>query len=419
MKALSKFNLTIILSACIVLPVCNSSSNNISQVSAFILPTPLIPSTPVTYQETILYSFKSVDDGAFPYASLIQGTDYNFYGTTTSGGNNRNGTIFEITPQGKEKVLYDFKGGEDGSNPIANLIQDKNGYFYGTTQAGGDANGNGTIFEITPQGKVKVLYSFKGVQGGNSDGANPEANLIVAKDGNLYGTAVNGGDVLCNDGLGCGVVFKITSQGQETVLYKFHWKNDGAFPLAGLIQATDGNFYGVTLWGGNYEMGNVFKLTPQGQETVLYSFQGYMDGANPTAGLIQATDGNFYGTTSLGGDNNNGIIFRLTPQGQETVLYKFQGGDDGVNPRSSLIQGTNGNFYGTTASGGYNNSGTIFEVTPQGQETVLYSLQGGIDDGYFPHDSLIQDADGSLYGSTFGGGSNNYGTIFKLSVSKI
>ena len=125
MKALSKFNLTIVLSACIVLPVCNSNSNNISQVSAFILPTPLIPSTPVTYQETILYSFKSVDDGAFPYASLIQGTDYNFYGTTTSGGNNRNGTIFEITPQGKEKVLYDFKGGVDGSNPIANLIHVK------------------------------------------------------------------------------------------------------------------------------------------------------------------------------------------------------------------------------------------------------------------------------------------------------
>ena len=210
------------------------------------------------------------------------------------------------------------------------------------------------------------------------------------------------------------VTLTVTAQG-ESVLYSFTGGTDGGSPGAGLIQGSDGNFYGTTQVGGASGYGTVFKVTPAGVETVLYSFGGGTDGSYPYAGLTQGADGNFYGTTEQGGANSLGTIFKVTPAGVETVLWTFGGGTDGHNPYGTLIQGADGNFYGTTFQGGTNNHGTIFEITPAGIETVLYSF-GGVPytDGWFPQGGLIQGADGNFYGTTEAGGANGYGTVFKF-----
>ncbi|MCX8515148.1 MAG: hypothetical protein ORN24_06225 [Burkholderiales bacterium] len=299
--------------------------------------------------------------------------------------------------------------------PDASLVQGADGDLYGTTTGGGSSSfcdgGCGTVFKITPQGAKTILYNFQG----GSDGTVPDAGLIQGQDGNFYGATTTGGDVNCNDGLGCGTIFKITPQGQETVLYSFHWKTDGAFPLSTLIYGNDGNLYGTTEWGGNKNLGNVFKITTQGQETVLYSFQIGGDGSNPEGSLVQDSDGNLYGTTVTGGDSGNGVVFKITPQGQETILHKFeQNQTDGVSPRSGLIQGMDGAFYGTTFGGGKDNSGVVFKITPQGQETILHTFKENQIDGQYPHAALTQDSKGNLYGTSFGGGKYGFGTIYKI-----
>jgi uncharacterized repeat protein (TIGR03803 family) len=212
-----------------------------------------------------------------------------------------------------------------------------------------------------------------------------------------------------------------------TILYSFAGgSSDGAGPEAGLILGSDGNFYGTTEFGGASGDGTVFQITPSGTETVLYSFAGgSSDGEGPEAGLIQGSDGNFYGTTIGGGTNNDGTVFKLTPSGTETVLHFFAGGDDGVGPRAGLIQGSDGNFYGTTYQGGSSNGiyqggssnlGTVFQITPSGTETVLYPFAGGSSDGAYPTASLIQGSDGNLYGTTAQGGTSDHGTVFKLTL---
>lgn len=249
----------------------------------------------------------------------------------------------------------------------------------------GGAQGDGTVFKITPTGIETVLYSFAG----GSDGANPLASLVQASDGNLYGTTETGANTE-------GTVFKVTPAGVETVLYTFpgHYGDN----LSGLIQATDGNFYGTTVHDGMSNCGTVFKVTPAGVETTLYSFAGGGDGCNPPSGVIQASDGNFYGTTSLGGTDDRGTVFKVTPAGLETVLYSFVGGSsDGSGPEARLIQASDGNFYGTTWNGGVNAVGTVFKVTPAGAETVLYSFTG-VADGGNPAAALIQGDNGNFYG---------------------
>jgi uncharacterized repeat protein (TIGR03803 family) len=255
--------------------------------------------------------------------------------------------VFKITSAGVETVLYSFGGGTDGAVPSAGLLQATDGNFYGTTTSGGA--GFGTVFKITPAGAETVLYSF----GGGTDGAAPQAGLIQSTDGNFYGSTLSGG---ANN---VGTVFKITLAGTETVLYSFgSGGNDGQSPYGVLVQGTDGNFYGTTITGGTAGAGTVFKVTPAGVETVLWSF-GYVagDGSNPYAGLIRGVDGDFYGTASTGGANNDGTIFKITLAGVETVLYSFTGGSDGKFPYGGLIQGTDGNFYGTTEFGGPNGGG--------------------------------------------------------------
>ena len=376
---------------------------------------------------TTLHSF-DLTDGAMPMAGLVQATDGNFYGTTEVGGGY--GTVFKITPSGTLTTLHRFNG-TDGAVPYdAELVQATDGNFYGTTPSGGANNncvdgGCGTVFKITPSGTLTTLYSFCS-QPNCTDGSEPWAGLVQARDGNFYGTTVSGG------ANGYGTIFKITPSGTPTILYSFCSNPvancpDGAGPYAGLVQATDGNFYGTTFGGGAYHLGTVFKITPSGTLTTLHSFN-YTDGEGPDSGLVQATDGNFYGTTPSGGANGygTGTIFKITPSGTLTTLYTFCSQlncTDGQQPEAALVQATDGNFYGTTFSGGANDTcshypphrcGTVFKITSSGTLTTLHSFNGA--DGDSPWAGLVQATDGNFYGTTAFGGANGDGSVFSLSL---
>jgi uncharacterized repeat protein (TIGR03803 family) len=307
---------------------------------------------------------------------------------------------------GTESVLYSFGATVvDAINPLyAGLLLASDGNFYG--MAGGGTNNKGALFKITPAGDETVLWSF----GAGTDGQSPTGGLIQASDGNFYGMTNAGG------ANAAGTVFKITPAGAETVLWSFGAGTDGSSPYGNLVQGSDGNFYGTTESGGaNANDGTVFKITPAGVETVLHSFAGGSDGNYPYGSLIQGSDGNFYGMTANGGTNGAGTVFKITPAGAETVLWSFAGGSDGNYPQGSLIQGSDGNFYGMTDFGGTNGDGTVFKLTPAGVETVLWSFGSG-SDGQIPYGSLVQGSDGNFYGMTNGGG-DNAGTIFQITPS--
>jgi len=360
--------------------------------------------------------------------SLIQGSDGSLYGTTQNGGANGTGTVFQITPTGTLNTLYSFcmqTNCDDGAAPYGGLVQGTDGNFYGTTYNGGVNGGAGTVFKITPTGTLNTLYSFC-MQSGCTDGVNPYAGLVQATDGNLYGTTQQGGD------FNGGTVFKITPTGALTTLYSFCMQSgcaDGVNPTAGLVHARDGNFYGTTEYGGSTTggcgsgCGTVFKISAAGMLTTLYTFcvqSGCPDGAYPLAGLVQGTDGNFYGTTYNGGTTGNGTVFEITSTGVLTNLYSFSG-PDGANPQAELVQGTDGNFYGTTGDGGIQGIGTVFKITPTRMLTTLYSFcaQDGCTDGEYPHGGLLQASDGSLYGTTYAGGTGSDGTVFRLSLATL
>lgn len=369
------------------------------------------------FTETVIYSFTGGDDGADPTTALTEGTDGYLYGTTSAAGaNGSGGTVFKITTAGVLTVLHSFMNGTftDGSGP-SGVIQGTDGSFYGVTTHGG-ATGNGTVFKITPTGTEAVLYSFVN---GLGDGFNPSGNLIQASNGSFYGTAPSGG------AYGNGVIFEITPSGQESVLYSFDASaNDGYSPGSGVIQASDGNLYGTTPGYGpdvNKSFGAVFKVTLSGQETLVYTFQGQTasDGQLPEAGLIQGGDGDFYGTTSEGGTGLSGTVFKLTPAGVETVLSNFNAGGstsvNGYSPVASLIQASDGNLYGSNNLGGaHNNDGTVFQITPQGVTTLVYAFGANSNDGSDTQANLIQASDGNFYGTTRGGGTYGYGTIFRI-----
>ena len=322
-------------------------------------------------------------------------------------------------------TLASFNG-TDGAGPSAALIQATDGNLYGTAYVGG-ANYYGTVFKITPSGTLTTLYSFCS-RTNCTDGGNPSAALVQAANGDFYGTTYEGG-VHCN-AFGCGTVFKITPSGTLTTIYSFCPQSgcpdgEGEHPEARLVQATNGDFYGTTAFGGAHRRGTVFKITPSGTLMTLYNFcprSGCPDGLHPYAELVQAANGDLYGTTSEGGANGLGTVFKITPSGTLTTLYSFcsQGFPctDGYGP-SGLVQATNGDFYGTTGLGGANNDGTVFEITPSGTLTTLYSFcsQSGCPDGQSPNAGLVQATNGDLYGTTLnGGGANNDGTVFSLSV---
>jgi uncharacterized repeat protein (TIGR03803 family) len=348
---------------------------------------------------SLLHSFAGGSDASDPYHILIQASDGNFYGSALAGGSSNGGAIYEIAPDGTESVIYSF-----ATTAWAGLIQGSDGNFYGTTASGG-TNGRGTVFKLTSSGTESILYSFP------AGGSDPYCGLVEGSDGNFYGTTGAGG--ASDDG----TVFKITPSGTESVLHTFaKTGTDGQTPYAGLIQGSDGNFYGTTYFGGSNGFGAVFEVTAGGTESVLYSFAAGSDGQHPYAGVIQGSDGNFYGTTYQGGANGFGTVFRLTPGGTETIVYSFAGGgSDGANPEAGLTQGSDGNFYGSTYLGGTSNLGTVFRVSPGGTQTVLHSFGGGTD-GANPGANLVQGTDGNLYGSTGAGGPDGDGTFFKVAL---
>jgi len=240
-------------------------------------------------------------DGANSFSALVQGSDGNFYGTTSQGGASGDGTVFRITASGSLSNLHTFVG-SDGANPSAGLLQGSDGNFYGTTYA--DGNNFGTVFRITASGSLTTLWSFTN----GLDGANSYAPLVQGEDGNFYGTTSQGG------ANGNGTVFRISPTGNLTNLWEFTGCGDGGIPYAGLVQGSDGNFYGTTSGSGSGPSGygTVFRITPSGDLATLHSF-GVGDGANPFAGMVQGSDGSFYGTTYQGGTNGNyGTVFRLT-----------------------------------------------------------------------------------------------------------
>ena len=335
----------------------------------------IAPAAAQSINYATLYAFaNNGSDGQQPLAGLIQATDGNFYGTTYTGGVNGYGTVFKVTPGGAETVLHSFPdNASDGASPRG-LIQATDGNFYGTTFAGGGTSAYGTVFKITPDGTETVLHAF---DTNGADGYELYAGLVQAADGNFYGTTFAGG------AYGHGTVFKITPGGTETVLHAFDTNGaDESGPVTSLIQATDGNLYGTTLYGGvfpgpeGYGAGTVFKITPSGTYTVLHRFAGNnSEGAYPQAALVQATDGNLYGTTQYGGVHDYGTVFKITPGGTETVLHAFANdGSDGNSPFSSLLQAADGNFYGTTRYGGTYGPGTVFVFSLGGSAPVVSSL---------------------------------------------
>jgi uncharacterized repeat protein (TIGR03803 family) len=359
---------------------------------------------------TTLLSFDGTD-GANSTAGLIRATDGNFYGTTSSGGATNNGSIFRITPSGTVTTLHSFcsqSACADGSDPFGGLIQATDGNLYGATESG-------LVFKISLSGSFTKL--------GGTGGEFPSAALVEGTDGNFYGTTARGGANTCTLRPGyrvsCGTVFKITPGGTATTLASLDAAS-GFYPQSPLIQATDGNFYGTTSRGGaNYPgFGTIFKVTPTGTLTVLHSFDG-TDGELCLAGLVQGTDGNLYGTTSFGGANANfgGTVFKISLTGTLTTLHSFGSGDS-TGPSASLIQATDGNFYGTTSGYGVSNTGTVFKITPTGTLSTLFTFDGT--DGELPYSTLVEGTNGDLYGTTeFGANSvcsEGCGTVFSLSV---
>jgi uncharacterized repeat protein (TIGR03803 family) len=340
-----------------------------------------------------------------PRAGLAQGNDGDFYGVTMFGGDaGESGTVFKITPGAVLTPLFSFNG-TNGSRPVASLVLGSDFNFYGTTQGGG-TNDNGTVFRITSQGSFTSLLQFTG-----ANGRGPAAALVPGTDGNFYGTTQFGGANTDN-----GTVFRITLAGVFTSLFSFPSNGrSGTGPIGSLVQGTDGNFYGTTSGGGaTTDNGTVFRITPSGGFTSIFSFNG-ANGSVPTAGLARGNDGNFYGTTQFGGTTDNGTVFRITPAGAITTLYSFRG-PDGNYPLAALTLGGDGNFYGTTsgdrAGGGTNTFGTVFRITPGGSLTTLAYFGGT--NGATPWASLLRPTDGNFYGTTFEQGANGGGTVFRL-----
>lgn len=384
-----------------------------------------IPQSARAQTQSVLYSFCSLPncaDGAIPAPNLVLDGQGNLYGVA-EGGDSKfyGGVVFELSPGVGETLVYNFGPIGQGIGPNGGLLRDSSGNFYGTTAGGGyDGSqckrfyGCGLIYKLA-NGTETVLYTFLGL----TDGDQPNGALVLDKQGNLYGTTYGGGG-----GTGihkAGTIFRVSPTGTETVLHRFGGdRADGKFPNAGLVMDRKGNFYGTTISGGvggfsspgidcPRRCGTVFKLTASGVETVLYAFRGWEngDGAAPFGSLILDGKGNLYGTTYAGGAYGQGAVFQITPTGKETVLYSFSGAPDGAFPVGRLVMDAKGNFYGTTAYGGTHDQGTVFELSSSNVEKRLYSFTGGADGGS-PFDGLVMDPQGNLYGTTWLGG--NFGS---------
>jgi uncharacterized repeat protein (TIGR03803 family) len=387
-----------------------------------------IGTAPFTHAQTftVFHSFTG-GDGSIPNGDLIQDRAGNFYGTTESGtGSSLFGLVYKLDSTGTETVLYRFTGGADGALPYGRLLRTGDGTIYGTTLSGGDPVCQcGTIYKLTSDGNLTVLHAFIGGTDGMQNAGQPEGALLrIGND--LYGATYFGGTPTCDPGLGCGTLFKITRDGEETVLYRFSGGADGAFPRD-LIADSAGNIYGVSESGYNSESlnGAVFKMDNTLLLTNIYNFKGGNDGSFPYWRLTAGTNGIVYGTTLSGGNTGCssgfcGVVFSLdTTTGIETVLHRFaiQAGD-GQQPSGALLNFA-GNMVGTTYFGGKVNAacslgcGVVYQVESSGDYLLLHTFSGGTD-GSAPRGALIAGSDGALYGAAASGGIGNNGVIFKI-----
>ncbi len=374
-----------------------------------------------------IYQFGAAGDANDPqYSVLVQGADGDFYGTTIYGGTANYGTVFKIDSSGNETLLHSFTG-PDGAFPQSGLTLGTDGNFYGTTYSCSVSGDKGTVYKMTPSGTVTTLYLFSET---GSNGDHPISSLVEGTDGNFYGTTQEEGEA---GGAGEGSVFQMTPSGTLTTLGSFIGAN-GDYPYYGVVEGTDGNFYGTTTRGGANDTGEIYQVTPGGVLTVIYSFAadngGNADGGYPYGGLTLGSDGNFYGTASAGGTNDAGTVFEVTPAGVLTTLYTFSALDsnyvntEGGNPSGYLTLGTDGSFYGVNSDGGVNGTGTVFKVTPSGAYTLLYTFSA-VDSNYYNSDGaygsggLVEGTDYKLYGLEAEGGTSSDGAAFTMTVPSL
>ena len=388
-----------------------------------------LSSGPVAHSQTLttLYSFEGIpSDGSGP-CGVVSRPDGSFTGTTLFGGLSGYGTVFLLDSSGVEDVVHSFSGSDDGLQPCAPLTRGSDGAWYGTTEYGGNGyNGFGTVFRI--QGRTfSTIHTFTG-----PDGAFPYSPLTLNIDGLLYGTTAQGGVGSCPGG--CGTAFRMDTLGNVTVLHSFNG-SDGAGPEADLIHDARGNLYGITNGGGVYSgdcpngCGTAFRIDTTGKLEVLHRFTGGTgDGWYLLSGLVHDEEGNLYGATAGGGTYGAGTVFEITRDGEEKLLYSFKGTPDGYNPES-LVRDKSGNLFGTTILGGSLDCtnavlgcGIIFELDSTGVETVLYEFNGTFD-GAQPSGPIFLDSQGNLYGTTMQGvkgGCSAFslgcGTVWKLEM---
>jgi uncharacterized repeat protein (TIGR03803 family) len=392
---------------------------------------------------TVLHNFTG-SEGMRPQTTLLRDSAGNLFGTAQQGEPKKStGMVFELTTKGRLLVLHAFRGHVDGRQPwYAPVIADPAGNLYGTTTTGGKPIGakGGTVFKIAPDGTESLPHIFPGVP----DGLTPVAGLAMDAPGNLYGTTAYGGtNTQCSLQIpkgGCGTVFKLAPDGAETVLYAFKGPPDGFNAAVSLVDGA-GNIFGVTSAGGNSAncggagepdgCGTIFEISAGGTYTILHNFQGLSastnDGSYPLSALIPDDAGNLYGATYSGGTGSTsgtgcvggcGTIFKLTPDGTETVLYALQGDANGSGPIGALVRDPQGNLYGTASTGGdlrcirKTSCGLVYKLTPDGTFTVLHAFE--VADGIYPAGGLTSDAAGNLYGTTSQGGAYTQGTVFEL-----
>jgi len=385
----------------------------------------ILPARAQTY--TVLHQFGGLD-GSGPDVALVQDAAGNLYGTTSVGGSDTFGVVFKIDKSQNETVLLNFDI-TNGAFPSGGLIQDSAGNLYGTADEG--PGGSGVVYRLSPKGKEKLLFAFRGCTCKRV--RVPSGALLMDPSGDLVGTTLAGGKGNCL--FGCGSIYRLDTAGKLLVLYEFTGGKDGNYAIGPLLQDATGSLYGTAAYGGDlscpqkpqYGCGTVYKLAKDGTFKVLHTFSGGSDGAFPQPGLLMDKAGNIYGAAAAGGDRSKcqdpgayygcGTLFKLSTSGKLTVLHSFTGEVDADGPNGGLIQDAEGNLYGTTATGDINGPsgyGTVFKLSKAGVMTVLHSLDGG-SEGATPLAGLIRDSAGNLYGTAY----NNYqfninGTVFKV-----
>lgn len=388
--------------------------------SAFTLAIITISLAVATHAQTFttLASFNGSDGSNGSYGPLVQGTDGNYYGTTQGGGKNFGGVFFRVTPAGNLSDLYNFCHSalncSDGRGPWSSPVLATDGNFYGTTNVGGNTHHGGTIYKITPQGVLTTLYTFCPTSA--CEGGKYPLVLMQASNGNFYGITANFGPD--NNG----TIFEFTSAGAFKVLYsfcpQFNCANGGSAPRAPLMQARNGNLYGTTTGGGAYGNGTVFEISLAGTFRTIHDFCSQSlcpDGSSPYAGLVEDAHGNFYGTTFYGGANSFGTVFEITSAGEYVVLHSFDNAD-GCCSTSPPTLASDGNLYGVT-SNSTTFGGTIYEITAAHQFRLLASFcSPSVCSGANPYGNLFQATNGIFYGTTYSGGTSNQGTVFSLST---